>query len=438
MDRSCARPRWAPWCATNDARVFIQRRSSIRPPRSRDGVEIGAFAIVGEDCAIGDGSVIASRATLERNVRSGAGVKVGVGTVLGGDPQDLKYRGEPTTVEIGDGTTIREYTTINRGTTQSFKTTVGKNCFLMSYVHLAHDCHIGDGVIISNGTQLAGHVTIDEKAILSRPGGCSSVRDDRAIQLHRRLLARGEGCSALREGRRQSDQAVWAQLGGARAQRVSRRRSPRAQARVSPVLQVGAEPLAGARARRRPSCTRFPRSRSFSRSSIAAIAGRSSDDRSHRRRRRGRARISSYADSPRRAGRAAHRASTRPTPARAAKVASELGVKAFASLDALLDDVDAVSVVVPTPAHYAVAAPALERGLHVLIEKPIADDARGGGRAAGDRAANRRGRADGSCRAIQSRRARGVAVSSSRRGSSRATGLRRSIRAGPTSPSCSI
>ena len=75
-------------------------------------------------------------------------MKVGIGTVLGGDPQDLKFKGEHTTVEIGDGTTIREYTTINRGTTQSFKTTVGKHCFLMSYVHLAHDCHVGDGVIL--------------------------------------------------------------------------------------------------------------------------------------------------------------------------------------------------------------------------------------------------------------------------------------------------
>ena len=134
----------------------------------------------------------------------GAGVKIGVGTVLGGDPQDLKYNGEPTIVEIGDGTTIREYTTINRGTTQSFKTTVGKNCFLMSYVHLAHDCHIGDGVIISNGTQLAGHVTIDEKAIVSGLVGVSPVRDDRPVQLHRRLLARGEGRAAVREGGRQS------------------------------------------------------------------------------------------------------------------------------------------------------------------------------------------------------------------------------------------
>jgi UDP-N-acetylglucosamine acyltransferase len=157
------------------------------------GVEIGAFAIVGEGCVVGDGCIIAPRATLERNVTLGAGVKVGVGSVLGGDPQDLKYKGEPTIVEIGEGTTIREYSTINRGTTQSFRTTVGKGCFLMSYVHLAHDCHIGDGVIISNGTQLAGHVTIDDKAILSGLvavhqfatigrysfiGGCSRVAKD--------------------------------------------------------------------------------------------------------------------------------------------------------------------------------------------------------------------------------------------------------------------
>jgi UDP-N-acetylglucosamine acyltransferase len=156
-------------------------------------VEIGAFAIVGERCIIGDECIIAARATLERNVILAPRVKIGSGTILGGDPQDLKYKGEHTVVEIGEGTTIREYTTINRGTTQSFKTTVGKNCFLMSYVHLAHDCHVGDGVIISNGTQLAGHVTIDERAILSGLvavhqfatigrfsfiGGCSRVAKD--------------------------------------------------------------------------------------------------------------------------------------------------------------------------------------------------------------------------------------------------------------------
>jgi UDP-N-acetylglucosamine acyltransferase len=130
-------------------------------------VTIGAFAIVGENCAISDGCVVAAHAILERNVTLAPNVKVGSGTVLGGDPQDLKFKGERTFVEIGENTTIREYATINRGTSQSLRTTVGKNCLLMSYVHLAHDCHVGDGVIISNGVQLAGHVTIEDKATIS-------------------------------------------------------------------------------------------------------------------------------------------------------------------------------------------------------------------------------------------------------------------------------
>jgi UDP-N-acetylglucosamine acyltransferase len=90
-----------------------------------------------------------------------------MGTILGGPPQDLKFAGEETTVEIGEGTVIREYTTINRGTAHSFKTTVGRNCLLMSYVHLAHDCHIANDVIIANAVQMAGHVTIEDRAIIS-------------------------------------------------------------------------------------------------------------------------------------------------------------------------------------------------------------------------------------------------------------------------------
>src|SRR5439155_3806181 len=156
-------------------------------------VRIGPFAIVGPGCVIGDHVSIAPHGVLERNVHLGTDVRVGVGSVLGGDPQDLKFKGEETTVEIGEGTVIREYSTINRGTAQSMKTTVGRGCFIMSYVHLAHDCHIGDGVIISNATQLAGHVTVEEKAILSGVsavhqfaligkysfiGGCSRVAKD--------------------------------------------------------------------------------------------------------------------------------------------------------------------------------------------------------------------------------------------------------------------
>ncbi|MBW7934134.1 MAG: acyl-ACP--UDP-N-acetylglucosamine O-acyltransferase [Gemmatimonadaceae bacterium] len=132
-----------------------------------DNVTIGAGVIIGPHCTVGDGCVISARAILEEYVKLGEEVKIGVGTVLGGLPQDLKFKGEETWVEVGDRTTIREFSTINRGTSQSFRTTVGSDCFLMTYVHLAHDCHVGNGVIISNGTQLAGHVTIEDKAILS-------------------------------------------------------------------------------------------------------------------------------------------------------------------------------------------------------------------------------------------------------------------------------
>lgn len=157
------------------------------------GVEIGPFAIVGPDVTIGDRCRIGPRATLERNVRLEAGVSVGTGTILGGDPQDLKYKGEESWVEIGADTVIREYSTINRGTAASGVTRIGARCFVMSYVHLAHDCHVGDAVIIANGTQLAGHVTIHDRASLSGlvavhqfvtigsfafVGGCSRVNQD--------------------------------------------------------------------------------------------------------------------------------------------------------------------------------------------------------------------------------------------------------------------
>lgn len=156
-------------------------------------VEIGPWAIVGPRCVVGAGSVIAARATLERDVTLGQRVRVGVGSVLGGDPQDLKYRGEDTRVEIGDDTTLREYVTVNRGTSHSLVTRVGQGCFLMGYVHIAHDCALGDGVIISNGTQLAGHVVVDDRATISGlcaahqfvrigahafVGGCSRVAQD--------------------------------------------------------------------------------------------------------------------------------------------------------------------------------------------------------------------------------------------------------------------
>lgn len=156
-------------------------------------VDVGPFAIIGPNVEIGDGCRIGARSTIERNTRLGPRVQVGVGAVLGGDPQDLKYRGEETWVEIGADTVIREYSTVNRGTTASGVTRVGARSFIMSYVHIAHDCRIGDQVIIANGTQLAGHVSVDDRATLSGlvaihqfatvgtlafVGGCSRVNQD--------------------------------------------------------------------------------------------------------------------------------------------------------------------------------------------------------------------------------------------------------------------
>ena len=131
------------------------------------GVTVGPYVIIGPNVLVGDRCRIGPRATLQRNVRLAEDVSIGDGSILGGDPQDLKYGGEETWVEIGPGTIIREYSTINRATAATFKTTVGARCFIMSYVHLAHDCHVGDDVVIANATQCAGHVTIHDRAILS-------------------------------------------------------------------------------------------------------------------------------------------------------------------------------------------------------------------------------------------------------------------------------
>ena len=147
---------------------MIHRTALIDPTAHLAGdVSVGPYAIVGPHVTVGAGSSLAAHAVIERNTRVGEGVKIGYGTVIGNDPQDLKYKGDETWVEIGDGTIIREYCTINSGTTATGKTTVGERCFLMTYVHVAHDCVIANDVIIANGVQMAGHVCVDDRAIIS-------------------------------------------------------------------------------------------------------------------------------------------------------------------------------------------------------------------------------------------------------------------------------
>jgi len=147
----------------------VIHRTALVDPTAKLGqdVTVGPYAIVGPHVTVADRCAVAAHAVLERNVRLGSGVKVGYGTVIGGDPQDLKYKGEETWVEIGDDTIIRDYCTVNRGTTATGKTTVGERCFIMTYVHIAHDCTIGNDVILANGIQMAGHVAVDDRAIVS-------------------------------------------------------------------------------------------------------------------------------------------------------------------------------------------------------------------------------------------------------------------------------
>jgi UDP-N-acetylglucosamine acyltransferase len=137
-----------------------------------ENVSIDPFAVIHNDVEIGEGTWIGSNVTVYPGARIGKNCKIFPGAVISAVPQDLKFDGEETHVIIGDNTTIRECVTLNRGTKDKFKTAVGSNCLIMAYSHLAHDCIVGNNVIIANGVQVAGHVTIQDYA---RIGGLSAI-----------------------------------------------------------------------------------------------------------------------------------------------------------------------------------------------------------------------------------------------------------------------
>ena len=130
-------------------------------------VKVEPFAYIAGNVVIGDGTWIGPNATIMDGARIGKNCRIFPTAVVSGIPQDLKFRGEDTTAEIGDDTTIRECSTVNRGTSAVGKTIVGKNCLLMAYSHIGHDCLIGNNAIIGNSTNLAGEVQIGDWAILS-------------------------------------------------------------------------------------------------------------------------------------------------------------------------------------------------------------------------------------------------------------------------------
>jgi len=131
-----------------------------------ENVRIDAFSVVFEDVTIGSGTRIHPNVTIYPGTRIGKNCEIFPGAVIGVVPQDLKFEGEYTTVEIGDNTKIRECVTIHRGTSDRMKTSIGSNCLLMTYVHVAHDCQIGNNVILASYVGLSGHVIIDDYAIL--------------------------------------------------------------------------------------------------------------------------------------------------------------------------------------------------------------------------------------------------------------------------------
>lgn len=151
----------------------ISPLASVHPDaRLADDVVVDAFAIIESDVEIGAGSWIASHACILNGSRIGKKVRIFHGAVVAGIPQDLKFEGEDSLCLIGDGTSVREHATINRGTKAYGKTVLGKDCLIMAYAHIAHDCILGDHVILVNSVALAGHVEVGDWSIL---GGLSAV-----------------------------------------------------------------------------------------------------------------------------------------------------------------------------------------------------------------------------------------------------------------------
>jgi UDP-N-acetylglucosamine acyltransferase len=130
------------------------------------GVEIGPYSIIEANARIGAGTFIDAHVRIARLTRIGRQNHIGHGAVLGTAPQDLKYRDEPTHLEIGDRNIIREYATLHRGTKSHGRTVVGHECFLMAYSHVAHDCELGDHVVLANSVNMAGHVTIEDWVVI--------------------------------------------------------------------------------------------------------------------------------------------------------------------------------------------------------------------------------------------------------------------------------
>ncbi len=150
-------------------RAMSVHKAAIVSPEAQLGrdVVVGPFAVIESGATIGDGCEVRAHATVKAGARLGRNNRVHEGAVIGGEPQDLSFRGGETGVVIGDGNVFREGVTVHRSTRADGATVVGSECFLMAYVHVAHDDRLGDRVIIANNVALAGHVEVGDRAFLS-------------------------------------------------------------------------------------------------------------------------------------------------------------------------------------------------------------------------------------------------------------------------------
>ncbi|MBK9226402.1 MAG: acyl-ACP--UDP-N-acetylglucosamine O-acyltransferase [Ignavibacteria bacterium] len=156
-------------------------------------LKIKQFSTIEDDVEIGDNVEIGSCVLIADGARIGNNVKIFHGASIGTVPQDLKFNGEKTTVEIGDDTVVREFVTLNRATSHSKRTIIGKNCFIMAYAHVAHACRIGDNVILANSVQMGGHVEIGDWVIV---GGLVAIHQFVKIGKHAMI---GGGFRAVKD-----------------------------------------------------------------------------------------------------------------------------------------------------------------------------------------------------------------------------------------------
>ena len=160
----------------------IHKTAIVHPEAElADDVTVGPFSIIEADVKIDEGCRIHSHILIAGGARIGKNCQIHHGSVVSTLPQDLKFSGEKTTLEIGDNTIVREFCSLNRGTRDRGTTRVGKNGFLMAYTHVAHDCEVGDHVILANAVQLGGHVTLEDWVIV---GGLVPVHQFTHIGQH--------------------------------------------------------------------------------------------------------------------------------------------------------------------------------------------------------------------------------------------------------------